>query len=268
MFMKQSLLAALLSLVMLPHPAAQPAPAQRDTLAQTALLQSLMLGDYYGSVPLGQLKTLGDTGIGTFDRLDGELIMLDGVVYQALSDGTLATPDDDMTVPFSNVTFLDADKTLTLGEVVSMEDLKTQLTAQTDALGSNQFYMGTLHADFDYIQYRSEYAQSEPYIPLADVMRTDQVVFEAKNVSGTIVALYCPPYMDGLNTPGWHFHFVSDDRTIGGHMLDVRFAQADVILDQTPQFQMVLPDGEFFAELDLTTDLEAAIRKVEQNREG
>ena len=83
--------------------------ADRETIFQVSLLQGLTLGDYYGSVTVGELKQKGDTGIGTFEGVNGELIMVDGTVYRALSDGSIETAPDDETIPFANVTFFDAD---------------------------------------------------------------------------------------------------------------------------------------------------------------
>ena len=237
----------------------------RETLHQTALLQSLMLGDYYGSVSVKELKEYGDTGIGTFDKLNGELIMLDGEVYAALSDGTVQKMNDDVLIPFSDVTFLDNEYSETLSDVTSMEMLKEKLTDIINRYGSNYFYMVKINGNYDYINYRSEYAQKEPYKPLADVMMTDQMIFDSENISGTVVGLYCPDYMDGLNTAGWHFHFISDDKQKGGHVLDVRFSQAEAVIDKTEKFKMDLPGDEMFKEADMTTDLDEAITKVEKN---
>ena len=51
--------------------------ADRETIYQVSLLQGLTLGDYNGSVSVKQLKQKGDTGIGTFEGVNGELIMVD-----------------------------------------------------------------------------------------------------------------------------------------------------------------------------------------------
>ena len=80
-------------------------PAGREQINQVSLLQGLTYGDYYGSITVSRLKELGDTGIGTFDALNGELIMLDGTVYRAAYDGTVEAVADEETIPFSNVTF-------------------------------------------------------------------------------------------------------------------------------------------------------------------
>ena len=84
--------------------------ADRETIYQVSLLQGLTLGDYNGSVSVKQLKQKGDTGIGTFEGVNGELIMVDGTVYRAKSDGSVETAPDDETIPFANVTFFDTDE--------------------------------------------------------------------------------------------------------------------------------------------------------------
>lgn len=237
----------------------------RETLSQTALLQSLMLGEYDGSVSIAMLKRQGDTGIGTFDRLNGELIMLDGHVYQALADGTIAEPPDTMTIPFSCVTFFEADDTLPLANVTDIHALKAALDDVVKKHGTNYFYMVRITGDFKSVQVRSEYAQDKPYRPLDKVMETDQTFFTHKDISGTIVALYCPDYMSGLNVPGWHFHFIDSRHKYGGHLLSVHIDRAVADFDLTPNFGMNLPASASFQELPLTTNLKESIRKVESN---
>ena len=96
---------------------AQPAESaneaqNREALYQVSLLQGLTEGDFEGSVTVGDLKKHGDTGIGTFDGLNGELVMLDGEVWQAAGDGSVNLMEDAATIPFGNVTFLDSDETV------------------------------------------------------------------------------------------------------------------------------------------------------------
>ena len=98
-----------------------------DVLYQVALLQSLAQGYFDGIVTVGELKRHGDTGIGTFEGVNGEMIVLDGTVYQAVADGSIAIPSDEETVPFSNVTYFDVDETLALSGIA-------ELAAQIEAL--------------------------------------------------------------------------------------------------------------------------------------
>ncbi len=235
----------------------------REVINQVSLLQGLTFGDYNGSVSVKELKKLGDIGIGTFDGLNGELIMLEGKVYRAAGDGTIEVVADTETIPFSNVTFFDADITETLSSISDVSSLKEVLDKKVASLGSNKFYMIRIDGTFDEMHVRSEYAQEEPYEPLADVLETDQTFFDYENITGTVVGLYCPTYMDRLNAVGWHFHFVSDDRKSGGHVLDLKFSEGEVKWDKTDNFNMLLPDNEMFNGFDLTVDQSDDIKKVE-----
>ena len=97
---------------------AAPAPIKdRETIYQVALLQSLAMGYFDGSISVKDLKTHGDTGIGTFEGLNGEMIVLDGVVYRANQDLKINVMGDKETVPFSNVTFFDKDFSVKLSNV-------------------------------------------------------------------------------------------------------------------------------------------------------
>ena len=95
-----------------------------DVLYQVALIQSLVQGYYDGIITVGELKQHGDTGIGTFEGLNGEMIVLDGTVYQAVADGSITIPADEETVPSGSVTFFDTDKTLTLIGISDMAALQ------------------------------------------------------------------------------------------------------------------------------------------------
>ena len=83
---------------------------KRDhTLYQLALFQSVALGEYYGFRTVAQFKELGDIGMGIFEAVNGELIMLGGIVYQALADGSVIVPSDDVLIPYGNAAFFETD---------------------------------------------------------------------------------------------------------------------------------------------------------------
>lgn len=35
------------------------------------------------------------------------------------------------------------------------------------------------------------------------------------------MGIYCPESAQGMNVVGWHFHFLSADKKIGGHVNDL-----------------------------------------------
>lgn len=237
----------------------------RDVIYQVSLLQGLTLGDYYGSITVAELKQHGDIGIGTFDALNGELIMVDGVVYRAAGDGSVEVVSDEETIPFSNVTFMDADLTRSLNGGMEYDTLLAELDRLIAENGKNRFYMIRIDGDFGQVNVRSEYAQKEPYKPLVEVLQHDQTFFDYTDIEGTVVGLYCPPYLSDLNAVGWHFHFISKDRTKGGHVLGLTIDQATLTWDHTDAFQMLLPQNEMFAGFDLTVDQSDDIEEIEKD---
>ena len=246
---------------------AQTSSPDRETLFQVSLLQGLTLGDYFGSVPVSTLKQKGDIGLGTFDALNGELVMVDGIVYRAAGDGTVEVVPDDELIPFADVTCFDADEVQTVENISNYDALRELLNAKVSSAGGNRFYVIRIDGTFREMNVRSEYRQEKPYQPLADVLEHDQTFYDYENITGTVVGLYCPPYMDRLNATGWHLHFISADRTKGGHVLGLNIDSATLSYDCTDGFQMLLPETGMFAGFDLTVDQSEDIEKVETNVE-
>ena len=64
-------------------------PASRHTLYQVSTATALVQGIYQGAVRVGTLREHGDLGLGTFENLDGEMVIVDGQFFQARSDGSV-----------------------------------------------------------------------------------------------------------------------------------------------------------------------------------
>ena len=234
-----------------------------DVIYQVALLQSLAQGYYDGIVTVEELKKHGDTGIGTFEGVNGEMIVLDGTVYQAIADGSIVVPADEETIPFSNVTFFDVDETLQLTDIRDMEELQETMNSVVGDCGENFFYMVKIEGTFDYIKVRSEYKQEKPYLPLDEALALDQTEFDYEDIRGTMVGLYCPDYMGDLNSVGWHFHFINEDRTRGGHVLQVSVKEAEAAFDLSDGFEMTLSSDSLFQSMELAKDMDEAIHRAE-----
>ena len=237
-------------------------PLNRETIYQVALLQSLVQGYYDGVLSVDALKEKGDTGLGTFEGVNGEMIVIDGEVYRANSKGDIEKPEGDEMIPFSNVTFFEPDISLDLKDIKDIDALKTELNKVVDE-NKNMFYMVKVNGEFSYLKARSEPKQEKPYKSLDVALAETQEEFEFENMNGTLVALYCPDYMSDLNTVGWHFHFISDDRSKGGHVLQVSVKEAEAQLDMTPGFKVYMSDEAEFQKMELAKDVDEAIKSAE-----
>ena len=67
-----------------------------------------------------------------------------------------------------------------------------------------------------------------------------------------------------INVAGFHLHFISDDKTKAGHILDFTTVGGNLQLDACNRFYMMLSDQNEFAALNLTQDRSAELEKVEQ----
>ncbi|NCC69489.1 MAG: acetolactate decarboxylase, partial [Clostridia bacterium] len=235
-------------------------PAQ-DTLFQVSTLDSLMQGVYDGELTLEELLQHGDFGIGTFDALDGEMVILDGTVYQVLSSGEVVQPDLSVTTPFAMITQFNADIQSDVSFVSDYNKLKETIGSLLPS--QNEIYAIEIHGTFSYIEARSVPAQTEPY-PLLSEVTEEQTVFEYKDVTGTLVGYWCPEYLSGINLAGYHLHFLSEDHTMGGHLLECSIENAAISIDTVTQFQMLIPQNEHFLQTDFGAVTEQEKQNVEQ----
>jgi len=238
-----------------------PARAQ-DTVMQVSTIDALVAGLYDGVMSCADLLEYGDVGIGTFHRLDGEMVVLDGAVYQVKGDGTVHRPGPAEKTPFAAVCRFMADETILLHKGMDYTAVERAIDASIS--GTNIFYAIKITGTFSYMKTRSVSAQSRPYPPLAEAAKA-QSVFEMHTIAGTIVGFRCPPYVQGINVPGYHLHFISADRSCGGHILDFVLDRGTCHIDRCHRFLMVLPaEGEAFQKVDLSRDRSGELQQIEK----
>lgn len=186
-------------------------------ITQISTFDALQSGDYSGHMSLATLRQYGDFGLGTFERLDGEMILLGGKFYQLQTDGKIYQPPLSAQTPFACVTQFVADRQ----ETIDAPTDRKAMEAKVDALApwQNRFCAFMVRGEFSRIKTRCVPAQTRPYPPMAEVVKS-QTVFDLTNVRGTLVGLRCPTFIKGVNVAGYHMHFIADDLSCGGHVLD------------------------------------------------
>ena len=227
---------------------ALPAPAQE--VNQISTYPALEKGLYDGDVTYPELAQAGDFGIGTFDGMDGEMVALAGSSTGALRR-VGAPRGQDAGTPFATVTLFTAEQRLQTDEpLASYDQLKAYLAGV--APPANQPYAIRIDGMFPYIKIRSVPRQSEPYPPLADVV-AQQVTWERKDMRGTLVGYWFPEYLSALVAPGYHLHFISDDRQVAGHLLECSLDGATVAIDDLDRVTLRIPQTPAFAAADFST---------------
>jgi acetolactate decarboxylase len=231
-----------------------------DRIYQVSTLQALMLGLYDGETTVAQLRRRGNHGIGTFNALDGEMVILDKMVYRIGADGKVTAVLPETKTPFACVTFFEPDLKFPLSGGRDFDQLKNALDAWLPT--TNLPYAVHITGTFRYVKTRSVPKQSNPYPPLAEVAKT-QPTFEFQNVEGVMIGFRLPEYFAGINMAGYHLHFLTGDRKGGGHVLEFTARDAVVEVDDCRELLLLLPDAKTFTGLDLTKVNEKDIHAVE-----
>jgi len=238
------------------------ATGDRDVLYQVSTIDALMQGVFDGVQPVGEVRKRGDFGIGTFDALDGEMIVVDGVVYQAKADGHIYMASDSQTTPFATVTYFDRDQAVTTDSPMNLSVFSSTMAGRLPS--GNMVYAVRMHGTFPFMKVRAIPAQHKPFPTLAEASK-NQSVYIYSDSTGTIVGFYTPVFFKGLNVAGYHLHFISDDRKTGGHILDLTVpANTTVEYDITPGFAMALPTSGDFTGVDLSQNLSGDLAKIEK----
>jgi len=237
------------------------ATAPKNTLMQVSTIDALLAGAYDGQMTVGELLSHGNLGLGTFDALDGEMIVIDHQVYRAGTDGTVQLMPSDATTPFAAVVNFEADRASEINGALT--DGEFQKKVDELAPNKNLFIAVRMDGTFPAMKVRSVPKQKPPYPPLAEVTQ-HQTVFEYTNVTGTVLGFRCPAFVKGINVPDYHLHFISDDKTKGGHILGFTASGGSLQLDACNCFYMVLTEQEQFAALDLSRNRSTELEKVEK----
>jgi len=228
-------------------------------LYQLSTIQALMAGHYDGVASVGGLKKYGDLGLGTFDRLDGEMVVLDGQVYQVLADGQVRVAPDNLGTPFATVAFAQPTIIREIGPFATLAELERTLDALLPS--ANLFYAVRVEGRFGALKTRSVPPQRKPYPKLIEVVKT-QAVFEFRDIAGTLVGFRSPEFAKGMTVPGYHLHFIDATRAKGGHLLDCAAAGVRVEITVLPRWLVDLPEHDGAAALPKADDEE--LRKVEK----
>ena len=230
-----------------------------QAVIQVSTIDALMTGVYDGPTTLKDLSGLGDFGIGTFNSLDGEMALIEGTFFQVTGSGDVNKPGPSTRTPFATVTFFNPENKYQVTGL-SFEELKSM--ADSLMKSPNLFYALRVEGTFNSVKTRSVPAQTKPYLPLVEVT-SNQHEFETDTITGILSGFYCPPFVKGVNVPGYHLHFISEDHSFGGHVLGFELGKGILEMDQIDRFRLILPLDEGFLEADLTDDLSEELEDVE-----
>jgi len=226
-----------------------------------APVNALVEGIYEQDIPFYEIKKHGDFGLGTFNDLDGEMMMFDGLIYRVGADGRAnQITDEETRTPFSCVTFFQPSSEEFLDHELSHAEFMEWMKGLMPS--PNLFYAFRIEGEFAYVKTRSVPKQ-ENYRPLVEVAK-EQPTFEFKDARGMMVGFYTPAFVPSLNVPGVHLHFITEDRLSGGHLLECRPRSVKVEMEYLYTVEVSLPSNLDYLTWDFQRDIGSDLNKAEK----
>lgn len=226
---------------------------------QFSLLNALMDGVSETGITAAKLSSKGNQGLGTFARMNGELLFLDDKIYQLQAEGNVREVNPDEQIPFAVSTQFEAQHTVSVA-LPRKETIDEALDA-FNARAKNLFMTYRIHGRFEYLKCRTVRGQSYKGEPLSELGKK-QSVEEYRDVEGTIIGIRTPTNWQGFGVAGEHLHFVNDERSAGGHVLEVKAREVSMQMAVASNVHIELPTTEDFNEAKLVTD-DAGMKAVE-----
>lgn len=228
-------------------------------LFQASTVSALLDGAYDGDLSFAELAREGDTGIGTLNGLDGEMIAFDGRFLRADVNGFLNEIGPDQETPFALVTRFEADSEFGIEGPLDLAGLEAALDRDRSVAPVAAF---RIEGTFPSVTARSVPKQQPPYRLLAEVV-ADQNVFELGPAEGTLIGFRFPVWAEGVEIGGYHFHFASRDLERGGHVLDLTINSGTALVQHADDLHVELPPGLELGSPDLASATHEAIARVE-----
>ncbi|HWA79079.1 MAG TPA: acetolactate decarboxylase [Acetobacteraceae bacterium] len=218
------------------------------TLFQVSTSGALVAGVYEREVSVRSILEHGDFGLGTFAHLDGEMVVLDGHAFQIKGSGEVSEAGPDAGAPFAVVTRFNPEIDTQSDPVTNSADLEKSCSQYRNS--GNIFYALRLDGHFTRVRTRAVNPPA-PHTRLVDAARA-QSEFTFEDLEGTLVGLWSPGFSSTFSIPGYHFHFLSEDRKHGGHLLDVVAGPLRLRVEALTDFHLALPESEAFLKADLS----------------
>jgi acetolactate decarboxylase len=239
-------------------------PTGRHLVYQTSLMSALLDGIYDGDTTVATLLEHGDFGLGTFNALDGEMLILDGVCYRMRVDGTVTPAEADDLSPFAVVTEFVPSVSIRVDTPVSRDEAVALITERLQS--ANYLYAVRLTGEFEWVRVRAVQRQEKPYQPMSEAIRGEKTL-EFGRSTGVVAGFRTPLYGQGIGVPGGHVHYIDAERGHGGHVLDFRLLSGTIEICVGTDLHLELPLTAEFKDADLSPDdLADQIEQTENHR--
>lgn len=201
-----------------------------STLDQVGTYDYLTQPDFAGLTSVGTVAEGNSIGLGTFEDLNGELVMVGGEVFQVRPDGLPREVDPDTLTPFMQAIDFKPTVNVPVAPGTQCEDLDPMI--QEAAAQNNGIIAVRVRGTFTDLTTRSVTADPPPYQPLSQTI-AEQTKFPLGERRAVLVGFWQGKDALGLGQDGLHLHGLTADKSAGGHVLSCTLG-GDVQLSLQP----------------------------------
>ncbi len=232
-----------------------------DRVYQYGLINAFLGGLYKGTLPIAELKFKGDFGLGAPDMVNGELTMNNGKMYQTTYTGETKEIFDSAKTSMAFVSFFKADTSFRSSRIQSKEQALKYINSLL--ANKNGMYSIRISGMYDYIKTRAFSPVEKNPSPALSTLLKQQHFFEFRKTQGVLVGYKLADFMNGINIPGYHFHFISDGKEGGGHVIDLTWNNVLIEIQELHEFSIDVPQTSDYRQFDFKNIGLDDLKKVE-----
>jgi acetolactate decarboxylase len=236
-------------------------PERGRAVYQTSTMGALLDGVYDGDLAIDELLRHGDFGVGSFNHLDGEMLVLGGVCYRLRADGSATIAGPAERTPFATVTWFHADYAIDVSAPADRAALSALVDQSLES--DNLIFAVRITGLFSMVRTRTVMEQHRPYARLTEATSNQQET-TFHDVTGTMAGYRMPDYEQGISVAGYHLHFIDSGHQHGGHALDYRLTNGTIEISARSELHLSLPRTREFLQADLSpADIDSQIHRTE-----
>lgn len=227
---------------------------------QFSTISALMSGFMSGEFKLDGCNNDKLFGIGCSCELNGELTIVKGNVWEATAGESVHILHNKL-VPFVQVTDFEIENSF---ECFNIDEKNMPSIFDGEVNSKNFFVAVNVHAKFERIKVRRPQRSSSKVRSILDVSNSQEVSTYI-DISGQLIGFWTPDVYGRISVPGFHFHFLSDDKTKSGHVLSYKARKALVHYQMKDTIEIKNPSSDEYKNMNIDLNsIDSLIEKVEK----
>ncbi|MGM5632061.1 acetolactate decarboxylase [Apibacter raozihei] len=223
--------------------------SKKQVLYQFSTINALMSGIIKGNFKAKDVLACGNFGLGCSDGMSGEII-IDGEMLEGKDNHELRELKNTDLLPFAQITTFNPEKSFQATHL-NKSNLHEKLSQ--NVLLDNVFLAVKIVATFNKVVIRTPKDGGENYKDGSEFAH-NQLVRTFENSRGILIGFWSPEFFENVSVAGFHLHYVSEDKKVGGHVFEFDCLEAEVFYETKFNLSLKLFNTEEYLKKDLDND--------------